>query len=241
MDQSRGKIIGRSLENYHLSEQLYISSWSIISKAAIYKNGQELFRGASGSEPAVFLQDAYKALECSYPKFYKMDNLSKLGWLAAEVLVHINEEAGTRLMNDPLFDPASVAVLLCNSSSSLDTDLKYYQTVDQVASPALFVYTLPNIVIGEICIRNGWKGENAFFIAEKFESGMLEEQVKLMMTDPNNKTCICGWLELFGHEYRATLFAVEKKDMGANILFSERNIELIFNNPEEQFLKKQLS
>jgi hypothetical protein len=161
-----------------------------------------------------------------------MDNLCKLGWLCSEVLV--NFKTGDELQSDERTqnsDPGSVAVLICNSSSSLDTDIRYYQTVDQMASPALFVYTLPNIVIGEICIRNGWKGENAFFITEYFEPSFLYEQVQLLLTDENNRTCICGWIELMGNEYKACMFAIEKHDDGQSINFTKRNIEKVFNNP----------
>ena len=44
-------------------------------------------------------------------------------------------------------------LVLSNANASLDVDLKYAKTMQTGASPALFVYTLPNIVIGEISIR----------------------------------------------------------------------------------------
>ena len=94
-----------------------------------------------------------------------MDSLSKLGWLAAEILLKdsFNKEAlSVRKMSGLVF---------ANANSSLDTDIKYYETAKDIASPALFVYTLPNIVIGEICIRHNFKGENAFFISEQFDAG----------------------------------------------------------------------
>ena len=220
-----------------MGEPLYISSYCVISETAISKNGQLVYHGVNPKDPADFFQAAYKELAFNYPKFYKMDNLCKLGWLAAEVLVHVKTGNNISSFAEENYDPVSVSVLLGNSSSSLDTDLKYYQTVDQMASPALFVYTLPNIVIGEICIRNGWKGENAFFIAENFQSRMFEEQVQMMMSDINNQACVCGWVEIFGTDYKACLFAVEKKNNGQNILFSERNIEMIFNTPQGAFVE----
>ena len=97
-----------------------------------------------------------------------MDNLCKLGWLCSEIL--LKKDSGEpnvdqqKLLQDV---PAeSVCLLLCNANSSLDTDLRYFDTISQMASPALFVYTLPNIVIGEICIRNGFQGENMFLIRD---------------------------------------------------------------------------
>ena len=52
-----------------------------------------------------------------------------------------------------------------NEHSCLETDIEHQEEVNkQKASPAVFVYTLPNIVIGEISIRNKWFGESAFFL-----------------------------------------------------------------------------
>lgn len=224
-----------------MTEPLYISSTCVISNDAVYKNGQKVFADHGAKDVLEFLNNAYKGLQLSYPKFYKMDNLCKLGWLSAEVLV--NFKTGEELQDGariPNADPSSVAVLLINSSSSLDTDIRYYQTVDQMASPALFVYTLPNIVIGEICIRNGWKGENAFFISESFEPAFLYDQVRLMFSDEYNRTCICGWVELLGNDYKSCLFSVEKENDGQSINFTKRNIEKVFNNPANTFFENDI-
>ncbi|MEJ0079473.1 MAG: hypothetical protein WDM78_00555 [Puia sp.] len=57
-------------------------------------------------------------------------------------------------------------------------DLKYAKTIRTGASPALFVYTLPNIVIGEISIRRHFKGENAFFVFKQFDGNFIEKYVR---------------------------------------------------------------
>ena len=86
-----------------------------------------------------------------------MDNLSKLGWLASEVLLKNSFDKEN-------YQPEEIGIVLANANSSLDKDIKYWESVQDMASPSLFVYTLPNIVIGEICIRNHFKGENALYI-----------------------------------------------------------------------------
>src|ERR1700754_4127986 len=88
------------------------------------------------------LLSLYRSLKLDYPKFYKMDQLSKLGWLASEVLLKDNPILGT-------MQPEDIGIVLTNANSSLDTDIKYLDTVADIASPAVFVYTLPNIMIGE--------------------------------------------------------------------------------------------
>lgn len=210
-----------------MQQQFFISGSCVISSGTVLKNGIEIFSDSAETDPVEWLHHAYKSLGISYPKFYKMDSLSKLGWLCTELLV--KQEAGGLhdVIETP--DPATVAVLLCNSSSSLDTDLRYYETVSQMPSPALFVYTLPNIVIGEICIRHGWKGENAFFVREAFDADFFHEQVSYLLSDANNTTCICGWVELFAGNYKAAMFAVEKTGTTHSANFTTENINRIFN------------
>jgi hypothetical protein len=115
-----------------------------------------------------------------------------------------------------------------NASSSLDTDLRYYATVAQMASPSLFVYTLPNIVMGEICIRNGFKGENMFLVKEAFDAEALQLHVRLMMSQTGNEACICGWVEFLKDQYKAVLFLVENNRAAQSVTFTTENIKTIY-------------
>lgn len=168
-----------------------------------------------------FLVSAYQHLALQYPKFYKMDSLSKLGWLAAEVLLKDSFEA-TR------YRPEDTGIVLSNANSSLDTDIKYYVTVKDIASPALFVYTLPNIVIGEISIRHRFKGENAFFISDEFEAGFIEQYVSNLINNNILQSCICGWVDVMGEEYKAVLYLVEKDKTPDSVIFTKENLTKIY-------------
>ena len=134
-----------------------------------------------------------------------MDSLSKLGWLTAEILLKDSFEK-------EMYQPDDIGVILANANSSLDTDTKYYQTTKDIASPALFVYTLPNIMTGEICIRHNFKGENAFFIFEKFDAGFIQQYVNNLINNNTLQACICGWVELLDDQYKAALTLVEVKE-----------------------------
>ena len=116
-----------------------------------------------------------------------------------------------------------------NSNSSLDNDLKYSDTLKDIPSPSVFVYTLPNIVIGEICIRNNFKGEHAFFIQESFNAGFIAQQVANLLDNNNLQACICGWVDVLEQNYKATLFLIENKKEEKSLLFSAENMERIFN------------
>ena len=78
-----------------------------------------------------------------------------------------------------------------------------------MASPSVFVYTLPNVVVGEICIRYKIKGENTFFIREGHESEVTMKYIEKAMERQNLRYCITGWLELIGSRYRVNLNLLE--------------------------------
>jgi hypothetical protein len=149
-----------------------------------------------------------------------MDNLSKLGWLATELLL----EKGIQKK----YEPQDIGIVFCNKSSSLDTDIKYFETVKTIASPALFVYTLPNIVIGEISIRHQLKGENMIFISERFEAGFITQYVQDLFSVNSVQSCICGWLEYFGDKAEAALYFIERSRAGDSLEFTEENINKLY-------------
>jgi hypothetical protein len=203
-----------------LPKENYITTSCIIAANAIYKNKKRVFEN-NANEVEPFLVAAYQYFNRNYPKFYKMDNLSKLGWLAAEILL----ENG---FQKEKYEPQDVAIILANSSSSLDTDIKYFETVKTIASPALFVYTLPNIVIGEICIRNHFKGENAFFIFERFNPDFMQQYVQHLFDTDAAKAVICGWVEIMNNDYKAALYLVENAMQAKAVPFTAENINHIY-------------
>jgi hypothetical protein len=204
-----------------LIEKNYITSSCNISNSIVNKNGNKAFEN-QGVDLSAFLLSIYQRFHFNYPKFYKMDNLSKLGWLAAEILL----EGDFHKYN---YQPEEIGVVLTNSNSSLDNDLKYSDTLKDIPSPSVFVYTLPNIVIGEICIRNNFKGEHAFFIQKSFDTGFVAQQVNYLLDNNILQACICGWVEVLEQDYKAVLFLVEKKKTEKSLLFSAENMNSIFN------------
>lgn len=204
--------------NKQLNERYIISS-CVINKTAVIKNGQQIFSSEINSIQT-FLSSLYNHLKTDYPKFYKMDHLSKLGFLASEILLsNVN-------MSD--FDKSKISIVLSNANSSLDTDFKYYQSIKEFASPGLFVYTLPNIVTGEISIRNKFKGENAFFVSEKFSADIICLYVNNLFDTHKTDLCICGWTDVLEENYKAVLYLVSTKQQQDVLLFNEENLNRIF-------------
>ncbi|MBS1611005.1 MAG: hypothetical protein JSS70_20070 [Bacteroidetes bacterium] len=200
--------------------QKYISASCSVVHGIVRKNDKVLYK-EEGSPVNDFLLSAYKQLGIDYPKFYKMDSLSKLGFLATEVLLKENMEKGK-------YTPEETGIVFANRNASLDADLNYWESVKNIPSPALFVYTLPNIIIGEICIRHNFKGENAFFVQEQFDIPFIEFYVNDLMDRHNLAACICGWIDIVGEEYAAIVYLVEKEGKENPVLFTKENINHIY-------------
>jgi len=209
-----------------LKNQYYISAHCSISDNIVRYNNEVVFAGTENDIPGFFLS-VYQHLGVKYPKFYKMDNLAKLGWLTAEVLLKDFDKAK--------YQPTDIGVVLTNANSSLDADKRYYDSMQEIASPALFVYTLPNIVIGEICIRHHFKGENAFYIFDRFNADFIASYVYNLLDIRQLNVCICGWVELLGDEYKAVLFLIEKDGV---MPFKTENINKIYN-PTQTLSEKE--
>jgi hypothetical protein len=154
---------------------------------------------------ADFIKSLYKKESINYPKFFKMDALSKLGFMTSELLL--------KQKGPETFHRDRTGVVISNSASSLDTDLIYHETIrdrnNYFPSPSVFVYTLPNIMTGEICIRNKFKGENAFLITERLDSRLLYLTVSEMIAQERVDHCITGRVELLKDGYEALLLLAE--------------------------------
>ncbi len=171
---------------------LSLNTYCRIKDKEVHING-ELF--CQFMEEGSFLRSVYNHIGLSYPKFFKMDALSQLGFLGAEMTL-MRSELET-------YADDEVAVIYSNRSSSLETDHAYYNSLKEsgIASPALFVYTLPNIEVGEICIRHKLYGENNFLITERFNAAQLLEQCEALFADNAAKAVLIGWTEVNGDEH----------------------------------------
>ena len=133
----------------------------------------------------------YKRYVRNYPRFHKMDRLCQLGFLASELLLS---------QENPRHEAsADRAVILFNHSSSTWADSAYQQTIkvgaDYFPSPSLFVYTLPNIVCGEIALRNGYHAETAFYILGSKDEAMIHHIVQSAFADQTLQSAVTGWVD----------------------------------------------
>lgn len=203
-----------------MEKKTFIQLWCIVKNGNVVLNGDTVF-SSDARDFNSFSREAYKALEVNYPKFFKMDNLSKLAFLGAELLLRnaIDEHQD----ND-------VALVLANRSSSLDTDVKYQESIankqNYFPSPAVFVYTLPNICLGEISIRHQLKSENSFFIFDAFNPSFMADYANMLLQTQKAQKVLAGWTELMGDNYEAFVYLVS--DQG-EIEHNKKNLETLYN------------
>lgn len=153
------------------------------------------------------LDNFYRKENISYSKFFKMDNLSKAGFIVSELMFR---EVGF----DTETSKKDMAIILCNRSSSSDDDLIYLRSINDednyFPSPSVFVYTLPNIVIGEIAIRNKILGESSFYVSEKRSEEMMLRQVRNVLLTKSVNYVLFGWVEALKGKYEVELTLVKK-------------------------------
>jgi 3-oxoacyl-(acyl-carrier-protein) synthase len=189
--------------------QTHITQTCIIEKGTILLNGNCIFDLKNVEDFPAFIRAAYKTVGTDDRKFYKMDDLSKLGYIAAACLFAGMNEAS-------LCEPQEKGIVLSNASSSLDSDRKHLHEINTLgnreASPAIFVYTLPNVMMGELCIRYKIQGENTFFITPHYEEDLIRRYAELAMERQQLRACLIGWCELVGNEYKAIFKWLERKE-----------------------------
>lgn len=153
------------------------------------QNANEKLGEQEGQEHHSLLTTLYKQMIGNYPKFYKMDGLSRLGFVASEIL--LNAEKGET--------DKERAIIFFNHSSSIASDRNYKESINDkdnyFPSPSIFVYTLPNIVTGEIAIRNHFHGETSFFILPDKDKRMMEEILQASCRDDQSKSFLTGWID----------------------------------------------
>lgn len=151
--------------------------------------GKEELEEQEGKEHHSLLTSLYKQMIGNYPKFYKMDGLSRLGFVASEIL--LNAEKGET--------DKERAIIFFNHSSSIASDRNYKESINDknnyFPSPSIFVYTLPNIVTGEIAIRNHFHGETSFFILPDKDERLMEEILQASCRDAQSKSFLTGWID----------------------------------------------
>ncbi|MFS4493068.1 3-oxoacyl-ACP synthase [Maribacter sp. 2308TA10-17] len=177
--------------DYHIQQYCHVRNNDIsLDGISLYSEKHDSFKD--------FAKATYKHLEIDHSKFFKMDNLSKLAFLAADALLNQETEK-------------NIGLVLSNKAASLDTDRKHQESIKDYPSPAVFVYTLPNICLGEISIKHQLYSENGFFVFDSFNAESLHTYANSLLDEEKSEKVLCGWVNFDDGKYDAFLYVVAKK------------------------------
>jgi hypothetical protein len=158
-----------------------------------------------------------------YPKFFKMDPVSKLGTLATDAL----------LATPPSVAPPHRHLLLFGQTGSLMADWSHQRTLNEArpVSPAVFVYTLPNIVVGELCIRHQFMGENGMFLTPAWQPQTALAMVESLLADDPAGQCLTGWIDVHFEGYEVFICLVENRADSQGLPFSVPTLRQLYADP----------
>lgn len=179
--------------------------WVVIVNNEVIIDGIRLDTTETG---AALLTEIYKNEVGDYPKFFKMDSLARLAFIATELL--LKAEGRERFV-----DCDDRAVVLFNRTSSITADRDYVASIDGdegfYPSPSVFVYTLPNLSVGEIAMRNNYHGETSFYILPERDEKLIKIVQQASMLDPSTKSMITGWIDYPNDDhFVAELYILER-------------------------------
>jgi hypothetical protein len=206
-----------------MSNQLSILAHSVVRNSSTSLNGAADF-SSEETDFKAFIKEAYKNYDLQYPKFFKMDSLCKLAVIGAEMVIENADLA--EISND------RIGIVLLNRASSLDTDRAHQNSIDDrenyFPSPAMFVYTLANIMAGEIAIRHEFQGENMCFVSSEFDTELMHNYVSNLFAMNKVGACLCGWVDYDGSSYESVQYIVGKNS-SKNSTFDPDTINGIYN------------
>jgi 3-oxoacyl-(acyl-carrier-protein) synthase len=191
-----------------MTKVLYIQREVRLEARKVYVDDVLLFEDEAADTDLAFLGKLYRHLNLSYPKFFKMDPLSKTLFLVSELLLQdtgLSSEAGD----------SGVAQVFQNGHASLYTDRQFQSTIhsrDYLPGPSLFVYTLANMALGEVAIRHKCMGESVTFMGSKFDTESCIHYVSAVFERDPVHTVLCGWFDYTADEQaEARIFLVRKE------------------------------
>ena len=141
------------------------------------------------SQGAGLLSEIYRKYVGDYPKYHKMDALSRLAFLATELL----------LSRGDVPQDSKRATILFNRTSSVVADRCHLGSIAKPGefypSPSVFLGTLPNIATGEIAIRHGYTGETSLYITDFRDEALMKKVVSSSFSLGGFRSLICGFVD----------------------------------------------
>ena len=142
------------------------------------------------SRNAALVTEIYKKYLADGSRFFKMDLYSRLAYVATGLLAKDALEGS---------DPEDRALLVFTQNGSVLADRKHLSTFSDPASfypsPAVFINTLPNVVLGEIAVKNGIKGETTLVLLPSRDETAMHRVVEATLAATRPSVLLYGWVD----------------------------------------------
>jgi len=139
---------------------------------------------------SALITEIFKKYLADGSRFFKMDLYSRLAY------------AGTSLLaKDALedADPEDRALFIFTQNGSVLADRKHLSTFSNpeefFPSPAIFINTLPNVVLGEIAVKNSIKGETTLVLLPHRDEAAMNRIIEATVSATRPSVMLCGWVD----------------------------------------------
>jgi len=150
-------------------------------------NGEAESYESTGS---ALVSEIFKKKLLDGSRFFKMDIFSRLAYVATGLLAK-DALAG--------YAPEDIALFIFTQNGSVLADRKHLSTFsnpeDFYPSPAIFINTLPNVVLGEIAVMNTIKGETTLVMLPYRDDALIDRIVKASLSSTRPSVMIYGWVD----------------------------------------------
>ncbi len=146
------------------------------------------------------LNAVFELLEVDYSEFYRMDEFSKLGFIAAELLMRHNG-------SDPHTFKPHMGVVIHSRSGTLGADYRTLQALrGESDDPHAYKRSIPNAICADIACRFKLGGEMGLILADGFVyEHFFRTSYGMFQTDPDLDTLLGGYVECYGGYVSALL------------------------------------
>ncbi|MBQ9597892.1 MAG: 3-oxoacyl-ACP synthase [Bacteroidales bacterium] len=139
---------------------------------------------------AALVSELYKKYLSDGSRFFKMDLFSRLAYVGTGLLAKDALEG---------IAPEEIAILLFTVNGSVLADRKHLSTYthpdEYYPSPSVFINTLPNVVLGEIAMKNTIKGETTLVMLPERDEPLKDRIVAATLAATRPAAVMAGWVD----------------------------------------------
>ena len=158
-----------------------------ITPEGLWVDGQAVPLEARG---AALITEIFKKYLADGSRFFKMDLYSRLAYVGTSLLAKDSLKG---------CDPEDIALFVFTQQGSLLADRKHLSSFSNpdefFPSPAVFINTLPNVVLGEIAVKNNIKGETTLVLLPGRDDKTIQQIMEASLSATRPAVVLYGWVD----------------------------------------------